>query len=112
MAKKIIRLSRTKEQKQANRERNERANRTILSRTLILMILCGVIAFVPLIGTLYHHSLPFYPETRISDDVLLYYLEAPEVMELAEDDPSILEYEQLKNLKEDDNPVLMIVYLK
>ena len=54
MAKKIIRLSRTKEQKQANRERNERANRTILGRTLILMILCGVIAFVPLIGTLYH----------------------------------------------------------
>ena len=48
----------------------------------------------------------------ISDDVLLYCLEAPEVMELAEDDPSILEYEQLKNLKEDDNPVLMIVYLK
>ena len=35
MAKKIIRLSRTKEQKQANRERNERANRTILGRTLI-----------------------------------------------------------------------------
>ena len=57
-------------------------------------------------------SLPFYPETRISDDVLLYFLEAPEVMELAEDNPSILEYEQLKNLKEDDNPVLMIVYLK
>ena len=54
MAKKIIRLPRTKEQKQANRERNERANRTILGRTLILMILCGVIAFVPLIGTLYH----------------------------------------------------------
>ena len=54
MAKKIIRLPRTKEQKQANRERNERANRTILSRTLILMVLCGVIAFVPLIGTLYH----------------------------------------------------------
>ncbi len=54
MAKKIIRLPRTKEQKQANRERNERANRTILRRTLILMILCGVIAFVPLIGTLYN----------------------------------------------------------
>lgn len=53
MAKKIIRLPRTREQQQANRERNERANRTILSRTLILMILCGVIAFVPLIGTLY-----------------------------------------------------------
>ena len=54
MAKKIIRLPRTKEQKQANRERNERANRTILSRTSILMVLCGVIAFVPLIGTLYN----------------------------------------------------------
>ena len=54
MAKKIIRLPRTKEQKQENRERNERANRTILSRTLILMVLCGVIAFVPLIGTLYN----------------------------------------------------------
>ena len=57
-------------------------------------------------------SLPFYPETRIADDVLLYYLEASEVLELAEEDPSILEYEQLKNLKEDDNPVLMIVTLK
>lgn len=57
-------------------------------------------------------SLPFYPETRMADDVLLYYLEASEVLELAEEDPSILEYEQLKNLKEDDNPVLMIVTLK
>ena len=54
MARKIIRLPRTKEQKQANRERNQRANRTILRRTLVLMVLCGVIAFVPLIGTLYH----------------------------------------------------------
>ena len=35
MAKKIIRLPRTKEQQQANRERNERANRTILSLSLI-----------------------------------------------------------------------------
>ncbi len=31
----------------------ERANRTILSRTLILMILCGVVLFIPLIATLY-----------------------------------------------------------
>lgn len=57
-------------------------------------------------------GLPFYPEARIADDVLLYYLEASEVLELAEEDPSILDYEQLKNLKEDDNPVLMIVQLK
>ena len=54
MARKIIRLPRTKEQKQANREQNQRANRSILCRTLVLMVLCGVIAFVPLIGTLYH----------------------------------------------------------
>lgn len=54
MARKIIRLPRTKEQKQANREQNQRANRTILRRTLVLMVLCGIIAFVPLIGTLYH----------------------------------------------------------
>ena len=54
MARKIIRLPRTKEQKQANREQNQRANRTILRRTLVLMVLCGVIAVVPLIGTLYH----------------------------------------------------------
>ena len=54
MARKIIRLPRTKEQKQANREQNQRANRAILRRTLVLMVLCGVVAFVPLIGTLYH----------------------------------------------------------
>ena len=54
MARKIIRLPRTKEQKQANREQNQRANRTILRRTLVLMVLCGIVAFVPLIGTLSH----------------------------------------------------------
>lgn len=54
MARKIIRLPRTKEQKQANREQNQRANRTILRRTLVLMVLCGIVAFVPLIGTFYH----------------------------------------------------------
>lgn len=54
MARKIIRLPRTKEQKRANREQNQRANRTILRRTLVLMVLCGIVAFVPLIGTLYH----------------------------------------------------------
>ena len=32
----------------------ERANRTILSRTLILMILCGVVLFIPLIAVLYN----------------------------------------------------------
>ena len=32
----------------------ERANRTILSRTFVLMILCGVVLFIPLIATLYN----------------------------------------------------------
>lgn len=57
-------------------------------------------------------DLPFYPAVRIADDVLLYYWEASDIMELAEKDPSILQYEPLKKLKEDDNPVLMLVYLK
>ena len=33
---------------------SERANRTILTRTMILMVLCGVLLFVPLIATLYN----------------------------------------------------------
>ncbi len=32
----------------------ERANRTILRRTLFLMVLCGVVFFVPLVATLYN----------------------------------------------------------
>ena len=31
----------------------ERANRTVLQRTLVLMMLCGVVLFVPLVATLY-----------------------------------------------------------
>ena len=34
-------------------EQSQRANRTVLRRTLFLMILCGVVLFVPLIFTLY-----------------------------------------------------------
>ena len=70
MARKIIRLPRTKEQKQANREQNQRANRTILRRTLVLMVLCGIVAFVPLIGTLYHLMITehdYYPEKAIKN---------------------------------------------
>lgn len=57
-------------------------------------------------------GLAFYPATRVADNVLLYYWDASEVLELAEKNPAILEYEQLKNLKDDDNPVLMLVTLK
>ena len=46
------RAVRTKGNKQAGTAR-ERANRTILGRMLVLMALCGVIVFVPLIATLY-----------------------------------------------------------
>ena len=70
MARKIIRLPRTKEQKQANREQNQRANRTILRRTLVLMVLCGIVAFVPLIGTLYHLMITehdYYDEKAIKN---------------------------------------------
>ena len=34
-------------------EQSQRANRTVLRRTLFLMILCGVVLFIPLIFTLY-----------------------------------------------------------
>ena len=34
-------------------ESKQRANRMILRRTLILMIVCGILAFIPLIATLY-----------------------------------------------------------
>ena len=52
MAKKMIRLPRTKQQAQANKEQSQRANRTILRRTLVLMIVCGIVVFIPLIATL------------------------------------------------------------
>jgi stage V sporulation protein D (sporulation-specific penicillin-binding protein) len=34
-------------------ERSQRANQTILRRTLVLMIVCGIVAFIPLVVTLY-----------------------------------------------------------
>ncbi len=42
-----------KKAKLSGAQQGQRANRTILRRTLFLMILCGVIAFIPLIATLY-----------------------------------------------------------
>ena len=38
--------------------------------------------------------------------------DAAEILEKAEKTPSILQIEPLKGLNEDDNPVMMIVYLK
>jgi len=57
-------------------------------------------------------GLPLRPITALDSHTLLYVWEAPELLEKAEKTPSILQIEPLKGLKEDDNPVMMIVYLK
>ena len=55
MARKIIPLNRKKhEPKRSGAEQSQRANRTILRRTLVLMALFGVVVFIPLIVTLYN----------------------------------------------------------
>ena len=55
MALKVIRPE--KQDRKVNKlsaaEKSERANRTILRRTMVLLILCGILAFIPLIATLY-----------------------------------------------------------
>ena len=55
MARKIIPLKREKyEPKLSRAEQSQRANRTILRRTLVLMVLFGLVVFIPLIVTLYN----------------------------------------------------------
>ena len=46
-------LPQKREKKISSAEQSQRANRTILRRTLFLMILCGIVLFIPLIFTLY-----------------------------------------------------------
>ncbi len=53
MAHKERPLKPKKKKKQAGSSA-ERANRIVLSRTFMLMILCGVVLFIPLVATLYH----------------------------------------------------------
>ena len=57
-------------------------------------------------------GLPFRPVTALDEHTLLCMWDAAEILEKAEKTPSILQIEPLKGLKEDDNPVMMIVYLK
>lgn len=57
-------------------------------------------------------KVPFYPAMRVADDVLLYYWEASDILELAEEDPELKNIPELKDLKADDNPVIMIVRTK
>ena len=55
MARKIIPLKRENQEPKLSRaEQSQRANRTILRRTLVLMVLFGVVVFIPLIVTLYN----------------------------------------------------------
>lgn len=55
MARKIIPLKREKHEPKLSRaEQSQRANRTILRRTLVLMVLFGVVVFIPLVVTLYN----------------------------------------------------------
>ena len=55
-------------------------------------------------------NLPFCPDARIAENVLAEWWEASELMELAEEGVELPE--NLKNLREDDNGVLVLVHLK
>ena len=55
-------------------------------------------------------TLPFCPDVRIAENVLAEWWEASELMELAEEGVELPE--NLKNLKEDDNGVLVLMHLK
>ena len=55
-------------------------------------------------------DLPFCPDARIAENVLAEWWEATELMELAEEGVKLPD--NLKNLKEDDNGVLVLVHLK
>lgn len=57
-------------------------------------------------------GLPMHPVTVADNNKLVSTWRPETIMEKAETDPSILEHPQLKGLKEDDNPVLMVVTLK
>lgn len=57
-------------------------------------------------------SLPLRPATALDKNTLLSVWSVSDIMEKAEKDPSIMEFESFKQLKEEDNPVLMVVHLK
>ena len=50
--------------------------------------------------------------TSIGDNLLLSIWTPSDILEQADKDSSILEHPQLKGLKEDDNPVVMVVHFK
>lgn len=56
MARKVLRFPQknTQDGRLTPEQKKQRANRTILRRTFVLMIVCGIVVFIPLIATLYH----------------------------------------------------------
>ena len=50
-----------------NQQPDRRANRTILGRTLFLMVIFGVVAFIPLFATLYDLQITRHDELEAKD---------------------------------------------
>ena len=57
-------------------------------------------------------ALPLRPATSLDRNILVSVWEVGDLMKEAEKNPAVLEHPQLKKLTEDDNPVLMVVYMK
>ena len=57
-------------------------------------------------------ALPLRPATSLDRNTLVSVWEVGDIMKEAEKNPGVLEHPQLKKLTEDDNPVLMVVYMK
>lgn len=56
--------------------------------------------------------LPFYPTIGPNNNVLIQLWNATDILKMAEDNPDMLQDKRLKEIAEDSNPVLMIVYLQ
>lgn len=57
-------------------------------------------------------ALPLRPATSLDKNLVVSVWEVEDIMKEAEKNPAVLEHPRLKGLTEDDNPVLMVVYLK
>ena len=54
----------------------------------------------------------YFPHCALDEHTLIFDHQASVIHKMAEKNPELLNHPQLKGLKEDDNPVLMIVHLK
>lgn len=57
-------------------------------------------------------ALPLRPVTAVSGNILVSVWEVGDIFKEAEKNPAVLQHPVLGKLDEDDNPVLMVVYLK